>query len=262
MALTQPYTKRAGAGSAEVMSQPATPDIDASKLWLHPSKTVNTFTNIPTFHEVQSGVWVEMLWKVDGVWQNTAPTSLIAQDNFNRSGVLVPSTTSDGKFTWADLWAGSGSNLKTNGSALLNNTSYHAAALDLGVANVDMSVGVTSIVGNGGGWVGFTFRGVDLNNYWETGWNPGTTAGTYNYTIWKNIAGVFTEVARLDASAAVPSSLRLVCNGSSIELFVNGTSTLTTTDTAHNTATRHGFSVAGSATDYTQLDNFEVATLS
>lgn len=64
-----------GGGSTEVIEQTTAPTADGTVLWLHPSKTVNSNENIPTLHEVQAGAWVEVSWKVGGVWQDTAPVA-------------------------------------------------------------------------------------------------------------------------------------------------------------------------------------------
>lgn len=89
-----------------------------------------------------------------------------------------------------------------------------------------------------------------------------------NWQIRKYVAGAFTSIANSGTSGP-PTTVKLTCNGSSLEVFSNGVSQVSATDTAISGNLRcgiHGFSgaetwdnfqaadLAGSTVKYTQLE--------
>lgn len=79
-------------GSKIVVERIETPSVDDGILWIHPSKTVNSNEGIPTLHEVKNGAWVEILWRVAGFWQDSAPATPGAWTRTETEGLATTGT--------------------------------------------------------------------------------------------------------------------------------------------------------------------------
>lgn len=100
-------------------------------------------------------------------------------------------------------------------------------------------------------------RETDASNYLlVTNQDAGGNVGN-NVSIWKNIAGVFTNLAVTAHAWADGDVVRVVAIGSSLFVYVNGTQLISTSSTANQTATKHGI---GGGTKTGRFDNFQVRT--
>lgn len=80
----------------------------------------------------------------------------------------------------------------------------------------------------------------------------------YQIVVEKNVSGSITQLA---AYSVTPSSLRVLAQGSAINVYVNGTPQAGLTDSSHLTATRHGIGLAASELTGSAIDNFSLTTL-
>jgi hypothetical protein len=172
-------------------------------------------------------------------------------DSFNRADSTTNLGSTDGAGTLDPLaWS------QRNGTwGISSNQGYTSAAASQSVAtiasgnaNAEISVTVAA-----SGAAGIAFRWSSSNNYWRA-FNSGTST-----FLEKRVAGSNSSVGSA-AGAAVGDVLRVVCNGSSIEVFRNGVSIISTTDSFNSTAQNHGLYINGNTT--ARLDDFSVDSVS
>lgn len=107
----------------------------------------------------------------------------------------------------------------------------------------------------------------------STGWSlvstqlvqvgSGTSTSYYIY-LDKCVSGVVTQVSASSALSAVPTSMKVAANGSTINVQFNGgvTNVASATDSQHLTATRHGFGRREpGSTSYQNIDNWSCVAL-
>lgn len=172
-----------------------------------------------------------------------------ATDNFNRAnGTLNGSTASDG----VSVWTNSGTfNVASNQATGAGNSSR--CWIDCGSADVEVQVTKSTTGATGANRCGLLVRYVDASNYLFFHCNG--TAFTAN----KVVAGTSTSLGT-GGSVVAGDVLKVVANGSSVALYVNGSLLLgpyTVTD--HQTATKHGLYSAFSADS---MDDFSIVDLS
>lgn len=153
----------------------------------------------------------------------------LRSDNFNRANENPLNIPSDAGTAWVNL-------LGTY--EVVSNQGYgggHAnpvAYLECSTANVDISVNLSIAATN----AGIAFRVVDASNFLFC------ICTSTQLSLWKKVAGVDTQIGTTQSitySALAP--LRVTVNSSSnITCYYNGASILAQTDTALNTATKHG----------------------
>ncbi len=164
---------------------------------------------------------------------------LLSADSFNRTDSTSNLGSTDGAGTLDPLaWVRPSSTwgILSNHAYVSSLVSRARAYVDLGIANADLQVTITTAAADGG----LMFRYVDTSNYW-TFYGNGVSN---NYTLLKVVAGSTTVIG----STAVQSNndtLRVVMNGNQIDTYkkTSGGSfvaVLSTTDSFNATATKHG----------------------
>ena len=177
------------------------------------------------------------------------PTISIATDDFNRAdGALGETGTGQ---TW--LW-----DINSIEGAIVDNVAYTDSTP--GEANwiecnrSDVTLRGTVVAAPIIGTASLVFRLTDSDNgLWfgdDMGFGPGA------YTLQKQEgAGAFTTLATAVSTAGAPGDvLKVVCQGSQIDCYVNDVLVISTTSTFNQSATKHGF---GSNT-LAGLDDFSV----
>lgn len=157
-------------------------------------------------------------------------------------------TTETGSKTWT---VGNGVfDINTNKVRPTTVSGSAYATLDAGAANIDMSVDVTI----GATTVdGLLFRFVDGANYWRVD----LVTGTDRLHLIRSTAGAedgsISGAVSLDVGNTY--TIRVVTSGTSISAYVNGVLIASTTNSTHQTATKHGI-IAGSTN--TRFDNLSI----
>lgn len=181
-----------------------------------------------------------------------AATPVNITDDFNRSDEdpLTNATTSE---SWTTQLASIG--VQTNKAHTYALTGGNAlSTIDSGIADATVQVTMTAVAANSttGGMV---FRYVDNSNYWRY-IDLGSADGSVRVT--KRVAGVNTDVWDSGPTAAVvPFILKVVLDGDDIEVFLDGVSQTTITDSFNNTATKHGLFSSGGTP---KMDDFSIVS--
>lgn len=186
----------------------------------------------------------------DGFALNLATVNIT--DDFNRADEdpLSNATTSE---PWITQLGSIG--VQTNRS--------HAFALSGGnaISTIESLVsdctvrGAVVAVANNTTTGGIVFRYVDNNNYWRY-IDLGSDDGSVRVT--RRVAGVNTDLWDSGPTAAVvPFDIKVVLDGDDIEVWLDGVSQTTITDSAHNTATEHGLFYSGGNP---HIDDFSITS--
>ncbi len=197
------------------------------------------------------------------------PPALV-YDTFTRSNGALGNTETadpDSRPLTAKAWTANQGTwaVATNKAAAsaLDGGSVAIATYDAGAANVIHTAKLTRSAAN----VGVVVRYVDSSNY-VIGYHDGTNA-----KLDKVVAGVTTNVASAAATYGAGNELRIICDGTSFQLFYNNVkigSTGTISDAALQSPTLHGLFTTdtgnsiddvttrarGSANEYGALDAF------
>src|SRR5580765_456066 len=161
--------------------------------------------------------------------------AVLSADSFNRADSTTTLGSTDGAGSLDPIaWT------KPNGGGphgISSNRAYcpggnGLAAVDLATADVDITLTVVTMSGGSG----IMFRFASFNNYWF--W-MNTSTGSVSQ-LYKVVGGSFTQVGSSQSGAANGDVLRVVTNGNAIEVFRNGTSKITTTDSFAASGTNHG----------------------
>lgn len=171
----------------------------------------------------------------------------LVSDTFDRPDSTTSLGTADTGQVWAALDGTWG--IETNRAYTPGGGLDRQAVVESGASDVTVEVTVP-VVTTGAGVVG---RSVDGSNYWLWTWE----AGVPRMALYKRVGGGHTLVGSYSL-AALPdgSRLGLRMTGTTVVGLLDGMDVLTVTDSAHQTATRHGMRVYNS--DITRLDNFRV----
>lgn len=114
---------------------------------------------------------------------------------------------------------------------------------------------------------GPSFRGNDgssypVNNPYLTGatrQSPRTSSSTnYQVILEKCVAGTVTQ---LGSYSVAPTVLRIRADGTSVQVYINGTSRISVTETVHQNATKHGIGKGPSENVSSAIDNFSIEAL-
>src|SRR5580765_3407619 len=158
----------------------------------------------------------------------------LSTDTFNRTNNTSSLGTTDGAGSLDPLtWTQS-----TGTMGIISNTAYASsipgsrcfATVDLGTADVDASVTISTI-----GQSGLLFRWSDSTHFWI--W---IAISTSSFLFKFDPGAGYTQVGTTQTGAANGDVMRVVANGSAIEVFRNGTSKITTTDSYAASGTNHG----------------------
>lgn len=197
-------------------------------------------------------------WAVpeDGLITSEIPAP-VASDSFNR-----PSLENTDGAGHAEANGGSGlpwiAQIGTWGissnkaRALMTVSSQAVATVETGASDVLIEGKLETT----GGWVGFTFRYVDANNYCMA------RISTSYLRVYKRVAGVESQVASTGITYASGARLVVRVEGDSVTAVYNGTTALTATisDLVFVGQTKHGL-FAGTAGSVINVDNLVIWAL-
>jgi hypothetical protein len=171
----------------------------------------------------------------------TGPTVQYS-DSFTRADSVTTLGSTDGGAQPATAWS-----ILTAASGVWGITSNRAKAQSggLAIANLETSHADLTLEGTLGALnptsanriCSIAFRVQDLTNFWQAGTNNNGTAA---YCLVKKVGGTNTTVATTTTTPVVGDVVKVVLSGSTITLFVNGAQVAQVTDTALQTATKHG----------------------
>ena len=182
-----------------------------------------------------------------------------AVDNFNRGAAnLNGSTSSDSQFTWTETrgtaWTGNGTQATITGVDDMNSAQ---TSFVLDTDDMDVQMDVVTLSGAAGVWVGAISRGNG---------NAFGGAGAGYIGIFENNPDNFGTLYDLEASTSIAQAaineaagtiLKMTVNGSSFELFQDGVSKVTGTDTSWTGVNRAGIVFGpNDIGDVGTIDNF------
>lgn len=186
-------------------------------------------------------------------------------DDFNGSGALGGSLTEVGSRPWTahnGYWA------RVGGRAEASSWSEPGAVATIDASSAD--VDVTVAMSQGGGGDALVFRFQDASNYLRI-WNYSSKDAFGNnifQAIFQKIVngqggdnvsgGVLSDGS---AGLAAITTLRVRAEGSTIQLYINGTLRATYTDATFASATRHGVGHRTTGTNWNQIESFSAATI-
>lgn len=171
-----------------------------------------------------------------------ASSRVLVADSFDRSN----STTSIGNADSGQTWTNSA--VDANALGISGNAAYNSAAtmatavIDSGTATVDISIVVRTFAD----YMGFVFRFTDSNNYCLGEFQN----ATHKFVVFGKASGSAfggTSVAGYYI-ASMPTfangdTLRIVVSGTTVTLYINGTSSGSLTITQNASATKHGIKI-------------------
>lgn len=171
-------------------------------------------------------------------------------DSFNRtdSSTTLGSTDGGTILAWTPLTGTWGINTNRAYCATSGSGDQDTAVVESGVADATVQVTVT-VAGDGG----ICFRATDTNNYFVIGNDPPTSK------LYKRVAGTFTAIATGGTQFVNGDVMKITFSGTSITVYLNGTSVLTATSTHNQTATKHGLRLYGATSTSMRFDNFSIA---
>lgn len=198
-------------------------------------------------------------------------------DEFNRSGNLLGSTTSDAKKVW-DIVQASGT---THEPKL--EVATGVARPKAGVANGFEGLGIPTdwsdvevsvdLVSHTSSWAPLIFRGSreatqGQYNYWAYGFNGNPDAnGNHDWWFEYYENGVYISAAALTGKvAAIPSRMSVRAQGSLVIAYVDGVELTRKDDVMHQALTMHGLGASvqtptGGTIQGPTFDNFKVSPL-
>lgn len=153
-------------------------------------------------------------------------------------------TTDAGLGGTAQTWASMGTMMTVSSGALAGSVAFTQATVNTSYTNCSVSVKVTALPVTS--HVGIIIRSDGALSSWT--FHVGLNAGEFYYYLDPNS----NEVA-LNVAASVNDVMKVVTNGSSIKLYVNGTLLTTLSDTLTSTNTRFGLEIVDTIG---KLDNF------
>lgn len=183
-----------------------------------------------------------------------AGVGLPASDDYNRAD----STTAIGTATSGHLWTSLGGvwGIKSNKAYIENITGIKPAYLEVGAADVTVQVRLNkSDASNNLNRMGIAFRISDANNFLYAYCITST-----GLRLFKLVAGSGTQIGTASVTEADGDLLKVVTNGTSIEVFYNGVSKITVTESHNQTATKHGlfWEAGGSSNTLCRWDDFSI----
>ena len=161
--------------------------------------------------------------------------------------------------SWSTL-AGSGCRIISNQAEGITSDNTHAG-IECSVADVIIEGDITVQAGTNR-YSHLIFRWVDSSNYWGVRIADRGSALVYAADMYKVVAGskTFYFGAAIDIDAASsPYAIKAVCSGTNIEMFIDGVSQVSTSQSDHQTATIHGInSERAYASGGGLIDNFKI----
>jgi hypothetical protein len=172
----------------------------------------------------------------------------ILRDSFNRADNALTMGNANTGQAWIPGMSTWG--ISSNQAYSIDTAGTDMISIETGVSNFSVSATVKFSVNEG-----IIFRYADANNHLVLRINS-TTLGLV-----KGVASVFTSIGSYSFTPVVGTlyNIKAVCNGSSIQVFLDGVLRITATETANQTATQSGLRTAISTAG--RFDNFLVEAL-
>jgi hypothetical protein len=207
------------------------------------------------------GLWIPSLWSGPAGpraylrrTRAAAGGGPLRADTFDRadsSGGL--GTPSDGGSVWVQDTSGGGVTFGISSNKAydpFDNNGHLVASLEASAADVSVQVTLAAFAGQ----MGLSARVSDANNFL----NVRALAGT-GYSLFKRVAGSSTQLGSTWAGTPADGDVvKLVMSGSSLEVFVNGVSRITATDSFNSTATKHGLWAFAANFTAARWDDFSI----
>lgn len=206
--------------------------------------TVDAFLQTNTKHGIGNS-YTEPNGRFDDFAFYTFANNYLVYDSFSRV-----STTSLGNADTGQPWIFlAGTSLGTIGNQAYSPTGTEAnAAINSGYSDVSISLtlAVKSL------YQSIFFRVKDTANFLQLAYESSNT-----YKLTKKVAGANTTLGDSGVTPQSGDVINVVCVGSNISCYVNGTLALNVIDAFNQTETKHGFDIG--STSAGRVDNFTVA---
>lgn len=125
-------------------------------------------------------------------------------------------------------------NLEVNGSGELTQGADGGGSARISTTTAESDFDATFVVEIRGSYAWFEFRSAfDDLNYWGVGTDP--AAG--DVSLYKNVAGTETTVDIVTVGTYTPITVRVVCSGSTIDVYINTVLEMTDTSGDHSSNT-------------------------
>lgn len=141
--------------------------------------------------------------------------------------------------------------ISTNQAYSQSGTTDSYAYIDVGSADIDVSVKITAFTG--ANEQGLCFRLVDTNNFYRLLRSTATTL-----LLQKRTAGSYTTIKSVTKTMANGDVFRVRAYGDSIMCYLNGSLVISTVNSGYNTATKHGFG-NGTGNSTARFDDFQIS---
>lgn len=180
------------------------------------------------------------LFTIDPYRFGVSTPTVLSVDDFNRADNTTIGDDQQGN-TWKEdfgAWSISSNQLRAVNPV---NGNFSHCHLDLGEADVDIQVDVTSVYNVDANGVGIVFRYIGLNDNWR--FLLFRLSGSWAWYLQKRVSGAVTTVDT-GAHTGGTGTLRVVADGSNIDCYIDGVlKTSQTGQTDHQTVTKHGVNV-------------------
>lgn len=187
--------------------------------------------------------------------------SSIVTDTFDRADSSTTlNTASDGVHSWTahvGTWG-----IASNLARLVTSAGVNQATVDAGVPDCTITLTLDTVSSTPSNNCGIVFRFVDTSNWWR--WI--TDRPNNDLILQKNVAGsISTVYSNTNIIVGSGDFLRVVLSGASISCYYadtlpNWVLETTQTDSAHQTATRHGVGIGGTTGTSDRLNDFSITT--
>jgi hypothetical protein len=157
---------------------------------------------------------------------------IIVYDSFDRSNSTTTMGDADTGQTWVPnngTWG-----IVSNLAYEVSGTAQATTVVDSGASNCEIEVVLTTI--GIGSEANLCFRSTDNNNHFVGN----------STTLFRKQSGSFTSLGTFSTAFGNGNVMKVVLNGTSIEVFRNGSSVLSVTSSFNQTATKHGLRTNGS----------------
>lgn len=191
-----------------------------------------------------------------GLGGAVAGVGLPVTDTVTRADNVSSPGVTDTGHTWV-VPASSGTwGVNTNKLYLPTGANRSLVYVETGVA--DCTIQCSMYTAGGGGDTrryGLMFRYVDVNNYFYFYWLASGALRCFKF-----VAGSATQLDTRNLTPTEGNILKVILSGNSIQLFHNGSSLTTLTESFNNTATKHGlyWEVGGNAANTARWDDFSI----
>jgi hypothetical protein len=166
-------------------------------------------------------------------------STLLASDTFTRGDSTTLGSTELGSYAWSEI----SGNIEISSNALeavYQTFTSNIAVFDSGIADGTFLYNVTTATSSTSTVIQPLFRVVDALNWWAVSIRD--AAGGNDIRLVRNVAGTETAVDTWSTTVGPSESYEVVvvASGDDINVYIDGTLRLSTSDSTHNTATEVG----------------------